>query len=63
MAEVVGIILCIFGLSSFVQSFRVNHTAQDIINARRDINSLGRTLWILRIMGVAAIGGGVYLLM
>ncbi|PAU78383.1 hypothetical protein CK498_06660 [Halomonas salipaludis] len=58
---IVGVILIIIGASSLIQSFRQSDSMNEILKAGRDPASLQSTIWSLRLIGIAALGGGIYL--
>lgn len=62
MADIAGVLLLIFGISSVIQSFRPYDTMHEIIKAGRDPDSLGSSLRITRIIGIVCIAASIYLL-
>lgn len=59
--KILGIALLIFGLSALVQSFRKRDSMAEIMHRGHEANELGSILWMARLMGIAAILGGAYL--
>lgn len=59
--KILGIVLLIFGLSALVQSFRKRDSMIEIMHRGHEADELGSILLLARLMGIAAIVGGAYL--
>lgn len=59
--SILGLVIGLYGVSSFIQSFRTIDTMNAIYNAGRDIDSLRSTLLFTRIFGSLCICIGIYL--
>ena len=59
--NVLGLIIGLYGVSGFIQSFRVYDTMNELIKAGRDLDSLQSSLWSIRMIGIICISLGVYL--
>lgn len=58
-----GVILILFGASALIQSFRQADSMNEILKAGRDSGSLQSIIWSLRLIGIVALGGGIYLVL
>lgn len=59
--NILGLIVGLYGVSGFIQSFRVHDTMNELIKAGRDLDSLQSSLWSIRIIGIICISVGAYL--
>lgn len=59
--NILGLVVGLYGVSGFIQSFRVHDTMNEIIKAGRDPNSLQSSLWSTRIIGIICLSVGAYL--
>lgn len=59
--NILGLAIGLYGVSGFIQSFRVHDTMNEIIKAGRDLDSLQSSLWSTRIIGIICISVGAYL--